>query len=84
MTSLLTLLSYLYYNCDNEKCQENSKIKNKKKGGEVMENNIEELAREERRAYNRKWRMEHKNQIKQHQENYWKRKALKRLQEEKQ
>ena len=47
-----------------------------------MESNkkpIEELIKEERLSYFRKWRAANKDKVKQHNENYWKRKAEKRL-----
>jgi len=46
-----------------------------------MEMTIEEMAKEERREYHRKWRSEHKEFVKKHQEDYWKRKAAQRLEE---
>lgn len=43
--------------------------------------NLEQLAIEERRAYFKKWRANNKEKVKQHNQNYWKRRAEKRLQE---
>ncbi len=39
---------------------------------------IEELAREERLAYYKKWRAKNKDKIKQHNANYWRKKAEQR------
>lgn len=43
---------------------------------------IEELAREERLAYFRAWRAANKDKVKQHNQNYWLRKAEKRIEED--
>jgi len=44
-----------------------------------MSKSIEELAKEERRAYFRKWRAENKDKVKKHNANYWRRRAEKRF-----
>lgn len=45
--------------------------------------NLEQLMVEERRAYFKEWRKNNKERVKQHNQNYWKRRVEKRLQEEK-
>lgn len=42
---------------------------------------VEQLANEERRAYFRKWRAENKDKVKRHNATYWKKRALKKLEE---
>ena len=42
-----------------------------------MSNELSDKAAELRRAYLRKWRKEHPEQCKQHQKNYWEKKAAK-------
>lgn len=44
---------------------------------------IEEIAREERLAYFRNWRANNREKVKQHNQNYWLRKAEQRLEREK-
>ena len=47
----------------------------------AQQTNIEELARQERLEYFRTWRANNKERVKQHNENYWRRKAEKRAKE---
>lgn len=42
-------------------------------------NNIDELARQERLEYFRKWRENNKDKVKMHNANYWKNRAKKRI-----
>lgn len=42
---------------------------------------IDEMARAERREYSRKWRAANKDKVKQHNQNYWIRRAQKLLAE---
>ncbi len=44
-----------------------------------MVKTIEELAREERKAYFKKWRADNKEKVKEHNANYWKKRVLKKL-----
>lgn len=44
--------------------------------------NLEELAKEMRRAYYKKWRDNNKDKVKKQNEKYWMRRAMKLLQEE--
>ena len=48
-----------------------------------MNNNIEELARQERLEYFRQWRANNKDKVKQHNQNYWIKKAQQKLDEQK-
>ena len=43
---------------------------------------LDDLAREERREYYRKWRAEHKDNVKKHNQNYWRKKAAQKLKKE--
>jgi len=43
--------------------------------------NVDELARAERLVYFRQWRASNKDRVKQYNENYWRRRAKKRLKE---
>lgn len=45
-------------------------------------NNEDRLALEIKRLYLKKWRAEHKENVKKHNEQYWKRKAVKLLAEQ--
>ncbi len=47
-----------------------------------MKNNLENAARNERNDYYRKYRAANKDRIKKINENYWKRKAEKRIKEQ--
>lgn len=44
-------------------------------------NDLDEMARRERLEYFRKWRAANKDKVKQHNQDYWKRKAEARLQD---
>ena len=44
--------------------------------------NIDEVVKNERREYYRKWRAANKDKVRQHNRNYWKKRAMKRKQEE--
>ena len=44
---------------------------------------IDILAREERREYYRKWRAEHRESVRKHNQEYWRRRAEQRLLQEK-
>ena len=48
-----------------------------------MKINLEELARKERNEYFKNWRANNKENVKRHNQNYWIRKAEKKLQEQK-
>ena len=43
---------------------------------------LDEAAKNERREYYRRWRAENKDKVRQHNRNYWERRAMKRKQEE--
>lgn len=43
---------------------------------------LEELAKEQRREYQRKWRANNKDKVRKHANDYWMRRAMKLLQEE--
>lgn len=43
---------------------------------EKIELNFEELEKQVKKEYYRKWRAEHKENIKRHNQNYWRKKAL--------
>ena len=45
----------------------------------LVEKSIDELAREERLAYFKEWRAKNKDKVKQHNQNFWRRKAEQRL-----
>jgi len=45
------------------------------------ENAIDELAKNERLEYFRKWRAANKDKVRKHNENYWRRKAEQKLKE---
>ncbi len=45
----------------------------------MIEKNLEEIARQERLAYFREWRAKNKDKVKQHNKNYWLRKAEQRM-----
>lgn len=47
----------------------------------MLNNNLEEIARQERLEYFRQWRANNKDKVKQHNKNYWLRKAEQRLME---
>ncbi len=47
------------------------------------EKSLERLVIEERRDYFRKWRAENPEKVKQHNANYWRKRALKRISNEK-
>ena len=44
-------------------------------------NELQEKAKELRREYYREWRRKNKDKVRQHQENYWKKKAKKELEQ---
>lgn len=44
---------------------------------------LEEKAREERNAYLRKWRAENKDKVRKHNQDYWEKKAIEAIKEEK-
>lgn len=48
----------------------------------MLDKNLEEIARQERLEYFRQWRANNKDKVKQHNKNYWLRKAEQRLNEE--
>ena len=48
----------------------------------MTEKNMDELARQERLEYYRKWRAANKEKVKQHNQNYWRHKAKKRMEKE--
>jgi hypothetical protein len=50
---------------------------------EENKKSLEEIAKEERRRYQREWRRKNKDKVKEHNQRYWKKKALERLEEEK-
>ena len=47
----------------------------------MMKNKIDDLATEIRREYYRKWRAANKDKVRQHNANYWRRQAEKRVQQ---
>lgn len=47
-----------------------------------MKQSIEQLAREERNAYMRKWRSENKDKVRKHNAAYWKRRVEKKSSEQ--
>lgn len=47
-----------------------------------MKSSLSKAATSERREYYKKWRAEHKEQVKQYNERYWNKKAEKSLQED--
>ena len=47
------------------------------------EKTVQELANNERREYLKKWRREHADRVKEHNRQYWRKKAMKKLQEQK-
>ncbi len=54
------------------------KTKKKYKGDDILNNNeksVEEIAREERRAYFREWRANNKDKVKKHNATYWEKRA---------
>ena len=46
------------------------------------EQRLAELAAEERRAYNREWKRKNPDKVRAERERYWRKRALKRLEEE--
>jgi len=48
----------------------------------MQKKTLEELAREERNAYFKEWRAKNKNKVKQHNANYWKNRAAKKIKED--
>lgn len=44
-----------------------------------MENPIDEMVKEERNAYYRRWRAENRDKVRKHNQNYWKKRVLKGL-----
>lgn len=44
----------------------------------MCQSELEEKARQERKAYMKKWRAENKDKVKKHQQTYWQRKAQKK------
>jgi hypothetical protein len=48
-----------------------------------MEKNLELLAREEARIYQREWRAENKDRVRKYNTEYWMRRAAKKLTEQK-
>lgn len=46
------------------------------------EQRIEELAQRERKEYYKQWRANNRDKIKKHRENYWRKRALQRMQNE--
>jgi hypothetical protein len=48
----------------------------------VSKSELEEKAREEQRAYMRKWRAANKDKVRKHQRTYWQRKAQKKAEAE--
>lgn len=47
------------------------------------EKTVQELANNERREYLKKWRAAHADRVKEHNRQYWRKKAMKKLQEQK-
>ena len=48
----------------------------------MNETNINEIARDERRAYFREWRKKNKDKVSQNNKRYWENRALKKIQAE--
>ena len=48
-----------------------------------MKKELEQLAREEARAYQREWRAENRERVRKYNANYWTRRAKKKLTEQK-
>jgi len=48
-----------------------------------MSPNFEEAVKQERREYFRNWRASNKDKVRQHNQNYWRRRAERKLQEQK-
>jgi len=48
----------------------------------MSQTQIDELAKAERREYFRKWRADNPDKVKQHNSNYWRKRAEKRLNEQ--
>ena len=48
----------------------------------MTQKHMKELIREEKTNYFKEWRAKNKDKVKKHNENYWKRRAEKRLQSE--
>lgn len=44
--------------------------------------NVDELVKKERREYYRKWRAENKDKVRENNARYWKKRALKKLEEQ--
>lgn len=49
---------------------------------EISEKEIEELARIKRNEYQKRWREENKDKVREYQRNYWERQALKEIKAE--
>lgn len=47
------------------------------------EKTLQEIAARERREYLKKWRAAHADRVKEHNRQYWRKKAMKKLQEQK-
>lgn len=47
-----------------------------------MNKSIEQIAKEEKKAYLQEWRRNNKDKVKKHNANYWKRRAEKKLKEQ--
>jgi len=56
-------------------------VNKKKKGDERMKSELERLAHAAECAYQRQWRAEHKDRVKQYNRTYWEKKAAKRMEE---
>lgn len=48
-----------------------------------MVKSVEEMAKEERREYQRRWRSANREKTKKHQNDYWKRKAMQKIEDNK-
>lgn len=48
-----------------------------------MKKTVEELAREEKRAYYRRWRAEHPERVKRYNETFWQKRAMRTMKERK-
>jgi len=53
-----------------------------KEGENIMHEHIDAMIREEKREYLRNWRAANKDKVKQHNEAYWRKRAERRLEEQ--
>ena len=68
----------LHCSTQNEHCQVKEKENNTKQG-DFMEDNkkLEEIARENEREYQKKWRAANRDKVKEYNKRYWQKRAIK-------